>query len=278
MRILKSIIIFLLVFATTVSCKKVKITSVTTEATADIKASKATLKATIKNTTNANIAEKGFCYLINNPAPFYDDNTSFATYAFEDTKYEAKIKNLKANTKYYVRAFIKLSNGTVIYGDAQEFSTNSDYGVGDAGPAGGIIFDVDAYGKSGKYSEIFIIPSTNLPWGCNGIEVGNLSVQSGDAISNTNKINQQCGGGSAANYCLNYSINGYADWYLPTVGELSDIYYSNKYGNFSFPADSYWTSSEYDESNAYSVDFSSGTWVHLSKSSNIKVAAIRYFN
>lgn len=275
MRLIFKIGILLLVITTLFSCKKVEATnpSIVTETVTDIKAAKVTLNGTAISGSKLSIVEKGFCYLAN-AVPSYSNNTTAPTYELEN-KFEARIKGLKGNTNYYVNTYCKLSDGTLIYGEATYFRTNFNYETGDTGPAGGLIINRSA---SGTYSEIYLIPSITANWGCSGYEIGNLSVISGSANTNTSRIYQSCGSfGSAARVCYDYSINDYNDWYLPTVGELSSIAYAVKNGSYNFPADSYWSSSEYDASQAYSVDFTSGTWVKYSKLSNLKVVAIRYF-
>ncbi|MBI9104460.1 MAG: hypothetical protein JEY99_18740 [Spirochaetales bacterium] len=67
--------------------------------------------------------------------------------------------------------------------------------VGDTGPAGGYIYSVDPSSYSGRYMEIM---------------AGHISTGSY--------------GGSAVTLCSNYEVNGYSDWYLPSIEEWEVVY------------------------------------------------------
>jgi chondroitin AC lyase len=81
-------------------------------------------------------------------------------------------------------------------------------------------------------------------------------------MSNTEKIIGKYGGGSYAAYlCANSSLNFYGDWYLPTVKELQLVFNSRSIlsGLLTTAGDYYWTSNEYDNIQAYAINFGLGT-------------------
>jgi ribosomal protein L7/L12 len=89
---------------------------------------------------------------------------------------------------------------------------------------------------------------------------------------------------TAAGACVNAEINGYNDWYLPTLNELELVYknlYKNNLGNFnkgSFSIPFYWSSTENNLLYAYYFNFANGTVSELgSKNTSMHVRAIRTF-
>jgi hypothetical protein len=72
--------------------------------------------------------------------------------------------------------------------------------------------------------------------------------------------------------------SSFTDWYLSSKDELNAMYeelYLNSIGNFG--ANVYWSSSEYNLSNAYDQDFSTGTQANTTKSTESHVRPIRSF-
>lgn len=82
----------------------------------------------------------------------------------------------------------------------------------------------------------------------------------------------------AARICSDLTAGGYSDWYLPSRDELAKLYDNYAAGLLSawFGTDYYWSSSEYSNSNAYSISFATGTISNVTKSTNDRVVAIRY--
>lgn len=107
----------------------------------------------------------------------------------------------------------------------------------------------------------------------------------GTGNANTNAIvNTQGAGSYAAKLCADLILNGYSDWYLPSLDELSKLC-SNKaaIGGFyminGFFAGEYWSSTEVLASNdkAYYVWFNLGDLAQADKSTICRVRAIRSF-
>ena len=116
---------------------------------------------------------------------------------------------------------------------------------------GGIVFYVDETGERG------LVASTEdlglFECGCFNVDIDGADGQAiGTGYQNSmDIINQGCttenGGITAAQAALDAEINGYSDWYLPSLEELYEIYYSigqgaSNIGNFS--TSRYWSSSE----------------------------------
>ncbi len=100
------------------------------------------------------------------------------------------------------------------------------------GPAGGIIIhDKGSFSDGWQYIEVHTALFSDKPVGCSNLE-GKSSFNSiGTGKSNTANINIYCptGSGHAARDAINFSVNGYDDWYLPSLDELRAIGPFQKY-------------------------------------------------
>ncbi|MCC6837427.1 MAG: DUF1566 domain-containing protein [Bacteroidia bacterium] len=118
--------------------------------------------------------------------------------------------------------------------------------------------------------------SLGKEWGCLGIEVpGADEISVGTGAQNTIDIcNQSCSNyiGVAARYCNDLVYGSYNDWFLPSREELYKV-------SLSIPlsiSSPYWTSTEYSDTEAWSID-SNGVLHHNGKSQINWVRPIRYF-
>jgi len=127
---------------------------------------------------------------------------------------------------------------------------------------GGYIFYLDESGQHGLVAapenvggEIEdIYGNSGLPWGCVGIDINSVGLDSSGAIGtghqNTLDIVNACTETPiAASVCLEYENDGYTDWYLPSFHELNllceVIGMNSIYLNFAlFDDDGYWTSNQ----------------------------------
>jgi len=159
------------------------------------------------------------------------------------------------------------------------------YKTGDIGPASGYIFyDFGNYSKGFRYLEASpsdVCSSAGVQWS-NGTHLLINSTNSyvGYGEINTQKIiNIQGNGSYAAKICMDYSVNGYDDWFLPSWYELLFIKarLSNT-GLVNFREDFYWASTEFAGGTAAGVFFhpDSGTMM-INKSSTLQVRAVRSF-
>ena len=161
-------------------------------------------------------------------------------------------------------------------------SNSGPCSVGDVGPAGGIIFhDAGPRSAGDRYFEVGSVETevAGIPWkplAFNDVKtplyIGTPNVSAkvqrvlakafGMGEANTSQIAQRYRGGNyPARYASTLVFGGFDDWYLPSKEELRLVYRTlgtatPRLGNFgkSF----YWTSSEYDLNNAWTVNFKDG--------------------
>jgi len=113
---------------------------------------------------------------------------------------------------------------------------------------------------------------------------GNTSTAIGTGLANSNAIITQsrtpltASSFSAAQLCEDYSVGGYAGWFLPSKDELAQLYAqrdTTRWGGFD--ADFYWSSSEYDKWNAWSQSFINGTQNGSLNSYERRIRPVRAF-
>lgn len=174
------------------------------------------------------------------------------------------------------------------------------YSIGETGPAGGIVFyDKGSYTNGWRYMEASLEDLSVVEWGCLGSDITNTSnFAIGKGMLNSSTIlnyhdtlinyynnpsicNTLSNGTVAAKEAIEYSINGYKDWFLPSHDELV-LQYQNLHleslGNFTNGL--YWSSTQIDANNAAAIDFSTGADINNTKNNltiPIKTRAIRYF-
>ena len=99
----------------------------------------------------------------------------------------------------------------------------------------------------------------------------------GTGSSNTTTIIASQGTGSyAASICHAYTGGGYTDWYLPSVSELNELYI-NQTAIGGFTSGIYWSSSENNIYDAWSLIFGSDVQFNISKNGTAYVRAVRSF-
>jgi len=140
---------------------------------------------------------------------------------------------------------------------------------------GGVVFWVDQTGQHGLIASMIDL-STAQAWS-NVIStlIGTTAQSDWDGLSNSNAIvGQATHTSSAAKLCLDYTnadygTGTYSDWYLPSRGELNDLWNSLKAVQKALDSDGnstttamvknyYWSSSEYSSYDAWVFDFSNG--------------------
>jgi len=130
--------------------------------------------------------------------------------------------------------------------------TVSSYIVGSAGPAGGIVFHIKAAYSSGwRFMEVAPSDaSSGIIW-CISSSLNSLAIAAGTAIGtgkdNTAAIISHEGTASsyAALVCKNSSLGGYSDWFLPSLGELTEVYNALKpIGLLTGFSTNYWSSTQ----------------------------------
>ena len=130
------------------------------------------------------------------------------------------------------------------------YATWTNYSISSVGPTGGFIcYDKGECSDSWRYLEC-------------------ASIDQSDGIVWNN----------ASQLCTSYNLNGYTDWYLPSLEELNLMYINlkqNGIGNFA--DEYYWSSTEFNEAGAAVQRFSDGTQANSNKEILRKVRVIRAF-
>jgi hypothetical protein len=158
------------------------------------------------------------------------------------------IDGLDNHSVYYIRGFATNLAGTG-YSSSTWFLTSKFYEIGEPGPAGGVVF-YNKLDDTGGWHFMECAPSDS-PMGhvfaTNSLtSIGGLQNEIGKGANNTALILNALGNiNSAAKYSNNYSLNGFADWFLPSRDELIKIY-QNYFNStpLSFQGTEYWSSSE----------------------------------
>lgn len=126
---------------------------------------------------------------------------------------------------------------------------------------GGILFYIDSSGKHGLISATDDFGDSK--WGCNNIEIITSEIL-GTGFQNTLNILEECSETPiAASEAISYETDEYSDWYLPSLDELKEMYFSigvgselGNIGNFALNQDCrYWSSSAYEKDFAWVLNF-----------------------
>ena len=172
--------------------------------------------------------------------------------------------------------------------------------IGTTGPGGGIIFyDAGAPQSWGQYIEVVDIstPSTIKYWmGANSTNFfTGTSLDLGTSITNTTAIIANLGNTNNPSYLTRqYRGGGFTDWSLPSLGDLTALYYARAYVPTlnttvitPYYASQYWSSSSDSGSptirtgNAWQIPFASASYapapVAWAKGgSQLQYCAVRY--
>jgi hypothetical protein len=164
---------------------------------------------------------------------------------------------------------------------------------------GGVVFWVDQTGNHGLICSMIDNSTGIIIWTTGAYQSttvpapGALSDWNGQA--NTNAIIAQAGAGStyATGLCdaytnADYGTGVFSDWYLPSRGELNDLWNSIKAVQKALDSDGnsattaiakayYWSSTESSSTAAWGWNFINGSASNVSKSSSYWVRAVRAF-
>jgi len=193
--------------------------------------------------------------------------------------FTSTLTGLMPSTTYYERAYATNSVGTA-YGNEVSFTT-APLSIGSS-YAGGIVFDLDSTGQHG----LVCAPSNqgNFQWGCYGTDIPNTSTAVGTGATNTASIMAGCTQRPiAASVCADLVLNGYSDWYLPSLGELQLMYSRLRIqGLGGFGNSAHWSSSQGDPNFAWTMNFNGGYVgsyfkYYGNQIFNIQVRAVRSF-
>jgi len=230
----------------------------------------------------AAVTERGLCWSLNANPTIADNKTTDGTGA---GKYTSIPSGLQPNTKYYFRAYATNSNGT---GYGNEFSLTTPT---DTTPVigcyyqGGILYYLLQEGDPGFSKDTLhglIAAPDYLPglyqMGCFGVSFPQSDwdkLRIGDGVSNTEIISRTCDEVyGAARECYDLELNGYEDWFLPSLIEaalLNNFNVKNKRENKSI-----WTSSLLQNHGFHTVGFDGGT-SSANRGVSLSVIPIRRF-
>ncbi len=108
------------------------------------------------------------------------------------------------------------------------------------------------------------------------ITTGATGADIGTGNANTNKIVSSQGTGNyAARLCYDLVSGGYSDWYLPSSGELYQLYLNKS--AIGMPDEEWWSSTEFSPEGATSIYFGNGSSLPTYKDFNTRVRAVRSF-
>lgn len=125
----------------------------------------------------------------------------------------------------------------------EEAQAPTMYEIGDTGPGGGKVFYITNGGMHGL--EAAPTDSAVAPWGCVGKSLGQTRRAVGIGAINTSEILAVCQSDevNAAKVASDFTLNGFNDWFLPSVDELYQLYvHRDLVGGFN-AAGFYWSSS-----------------------------------
>lgn len=217
-------------------------------------------------------------------------NNQFVTLGQANTNYQAagnyapatgSTNYIQNTTTPQTADFNITGNGTIAGSLTVGTTSPTSYTIGQTGPAGGVIFYVDNTTTPATYYEAApsswnggTDPAATWCSTTNGL-LGTSNQSIGAGKTNTATMLANCTSG-AANVATSYNGGGYSDWFLPSEGELGQLYnQQSTVGGFS--ALSYWSSSEYSAAQAYYTHFGTGAQTNNYKTSSYRIRPIRSF-
>ncbi|MDR1893872.1 MAG: DUF1566 domain-containing protein [Spirochaetales bacterium] len=156
-----------------------------------------------------------------------------------------------------------------------------EYAIGDTGPGGGKIFYVSPAGFQSNgvtchYLEAAPEDIGPLKWQSVNIQVGTTRSGIGMGAANTAAILAADPNAAAARTCDMYRTGGKDDWFLPSRDELTEMYWQKAIIG-GFGTGYYWSSLEYNYSNAWAQSFSNGDQSDQGKMYQFSVRSVRAF-
>ncbi|WP_298220929.1 hypothetical protein [Flavobacterium sp.] len=166
----------------------------------------------------------GFVYsTAQNPVVDNSNTNTVSDFRSGNATFEFSPLSLLPNTTYYIKAFVKKADNSYLYSAEYTFKTTGYFG-----PAGGYVaYDKGTISDGWRYMEIH---PTTLNYSSSGVggQWGNMSnfiastyPDFGKGLENTMAIvNGTTDANCAAKLCYNLTLNGYSDWFLPSIQEL----------------------------------------------------------
>ncbi|ESU22339.1 hypothetical protein FEDK69T_23230 [Flavobacterium enshiense DK69] len=167
------------------------------------------------------------------------------------------------NTTYYLRSFVVI-NGFTYYGNQVSFKTAGYVG----GSGGYVFFDKGETTNGWRYLEAAPsrLETTNYSlfrWTnstCGYSFVSGLGNAIGDGYNNSNLILTSCNYTNVgATMCRVTSLNGFTDWFLPSIDELKQLYKLDAIGLVNMDSSYLLSSSQSSNSLCFVLNAANGT-------------------
>lgn len=212
----------------------------------------------------------GFVYS-KNQNPIINNSNTFTVSSTRtgNNQFEFLPLNCVANTTYYIKAFVQINNNYT-YSAEQTFRTTGYFG-----PAGGYVaFDKGIFSDGWRYMEMhpvslnFNSAGFGANWGDIGTFISGTVPDFGKGLENTifianNTMTSNC----AAKLCLNLNLNGYSDWFLPSIQEVFQMTNELISGGINFPYES-WSSTQLN------ANFANNTFYNLGPLGSVPIFEI----
>jgi uncharacterized protein (TIGR02145 family) len=255
--------------------------TLTTNSATNLVLNSAVSGGNIINDGGSYITARGVCW---STSPMPTINNYIVNSGQGNGSFSSTISGLSINTTYYVRAFATNSVGTN-YGNQVTFTlpSNQNLYVGQS-YGGGKIAYIDSSGLHGIIAATFD-QSSGIRW--SGISPSGFNIQTysgiGYGTSNTSTIvNFYSSGNYAAKLCSDLVLNGYSDWFLPSIDELEKLYINkNLIGGFSpiwyWSSTNVWAGTGASNGNSRTISFGQGQNSNLPQNALQRVRAVRKF-
>ena len=208
----------------------------------------------------------GFVYSTSqNPIVDNSNTTTVSDFRSGNAQFELSPLSLLPGTTYYIKAFVQKADNSYLYSNALNFKTTGYFG-----PAGGYVaYDKGTVSDGWRYMEIhpttlnFSNAGVGGKWGNMNNFISATYPDFGKGLENTIAIvNGTSDANCAAKLCYNLTLNGYSDWFLPSIQELYQMSTELRKAGFSIHY-SAWSSTQVD------ADFANCTSNTLSDPSTI---------
>lgn len=171
--------------------------------------------------------------------------TRFQLADSKEIDFRSQVEKLEPEAIYYVRAYARNTKG-IAYSEEFEFKVPFIWRIGYTYQGGMIAYFLEpgdlGYDSTRRHGLIVPIHITSglLPWSSSNdsVDVPGTREEIGYGKANTEAIIKVQGVGNyAAMYCKNLNLNGFHDWYLPSLIELGLIYLKVEPGSHPFGPD-----------------------------------------